>query len=277
MTIINLDPSFKPYGEGVAFDSFNFPSGCEAHIKLKEAVENEVLITCRIQDSNDIMRLLLATDALKRAGAKEIRLFMPYLPYARQDRQMVKGEPLSLKVFANLLNSQGYSKVSVYDVHSEVALALIENSEGITNHSFAKCVFVESLRDYYIVCPDAGAYKKIYGICKSIGYEDEIIIANKVRDVSTGLIKKTTVSHSDLKQRHCYIVDDICDGGGTFVLLAEELLNRNAKSVNLVVSHGIFSKGLPLLKINHVFVTDSFSDMPEQLKLTQIKLCNTLI
>lgn len=256
MTTLNLEPSFAPYGSGIEFESFNFPSGCEAHIKLKQSVEEKALITCRVHNSNDVMLLLLATDALKRAGAKDISLFIPYLPYARQDRKMVKGEPLSLKVFAMMLNNQGYSKVSVYDVHSEVALALIDNSEGITNHSFVKEVLKDKM-DYRIVSPDAGAFKKIFSLCQSLSYTDEIICANKVRDVSNGNIISTTV-YGEVTDYHCYIVDDICDGGGTFVLLADALLNKGARSVSLIVSHGIFSKGLPLSGINQIYSTDSF-------------------
>lgn len=173
MNIINLDPNFQPYGPGIDFKEFIFPSGCEVHIKLPAIEEKTVFITTRIKSSDDIMKLLMATDALKRSGVKEIYLFMPYLPYARQDRQMIKGEPLSLKVFADLLNSQNYSKVNLYDVHSEVALALINNSAVTTNHNLVSHV-LENEKDYYIVSPDAGAYKKIFKVCQHIKYDGEI-------------------------------------------------------------------------------------------------------
>lgn len=276
MKIINLDKNFAPLGEGIPFSSFMFPSECEVNIKLPEINDNSVLITTRIRSSNDIMMLLLATDAVKRLGIKDIDVFIPYLPYARQDRKMVDGEALSLKVMADLLNAQEYKKVTMYDVHSEVATALINNSESITNHKFAKEVLKDK-KDYYIVSPDAGAYKKIFKLCQYLNYQEEIIMSNKIRDVSNGVIRSMTISHSDLKGKECFIVDDICDGGGTFSLLAQELRSINAGKINLIVSHGIFSRGFSLLTdINHIYTTDSFKDN-ELIGLTQFKLNHGLL
>lgn len=288
MTILNLDSEFAPYGEGIEFKKFVFPSGCEVHIKIPPRQYEKVLITCRIHSSDDIMMLLMATDALRRSGVKNIEVFIPYLPYARQDRQMIKGEPLSLKVFSNLINSQNYSKVYVYDAHSDVSFALIENSKSLTNHDFVQEA-LRGQRNYYIVSPDAGAYKKIFKLCQFLRYEDEIIMCNKLRDVSNGVIRSLTVSHEDLKDKDCFIIDDICDGGGTFALLADVLKERNAGKINLIVSHGIFSKGLKeLSNINHIYTTDSFqtiSPMNEfglfndgyMNKITQIKLTHGLL
>ncbi|MCH7516019.1 MAG: ribose-phosphate pyrophosphokinase [Bacteroidetes bacterium] len=221
MKTLNLDTEFKPFGNGIKFSCFTFPSGCEKHIQLPEVLDKRLLITTRIKSSGDIMLLLMATDAAKRSGATEIQLFIPYFPYSRQDRQMIKGEPLSLKVFADLINSQGYSKVFIYDAHSETTLALVNNSVGITNHDFVKEVLKDK-SNYLIVSPDAGAYKKIFGVCQDINYKDEIIICNKIRDISNGQIKKITVDYNDLKGKDCYIIDDICDGGATFIFLAND-------------------------------------------------------
>ncbi len=269
--ILNLDLDFQPFGKGIKFKSFTFPSGFEEHIKLPKVLNNELLITTRIKTSDDIMLLLMATDAAKRSGVLEIQLFIPYFPYARQDRQMVKGEPLSLKVFADLINSQGYSKVFIYDVHSETTLALVNNSIGINNHDFVSKILNEK-SNYYIVSPDAGSYKKIFTLCQHLKYTDEIIICNKIRDVSNGEIKKITVSHDNLNGKDCYIIDDICDGGGTFIFLANELKKRNCGKIYLVVSHGIFSKGFDILHgIDHIYTTNSFNDQSNKI-LTQINL-----
>lgn len=277
MTTINLDKNFQPYGPGIKFHDFIFPSGCEVHIRIPKIEDSKVLLTTRIKSSDDVIKLFMATDALNRLGAKEIELLMPYLPYARQDRLMIKGEPLSLRVFANLLNSQNFSKVSVYDAHSEVSLALINNSESIDNHSFVSEV-LKHKSDYLIISPDAGAYKKIFKVCQHLKYQGEIIMCNKIRDVSNGVIRSLTVSHEDLKGKDCYIIDDICDGGGTFTLLADVLKSKNAGNINLIVSHGIFSKGIEaLVNIDRIYTTDSFKDLNHNNKLTQIKLCNILI
>jgi hypothetical protein len=143
--VINLDENFKPFGKEfteLEYQKFSFPSGCEPHIKIIEKSwmigNNEVIITTRIKSSDDLMILLLATDALKRLGFTYIKLFIPYLPFARQDRVMVGGEPLSIKVIANIINSQEYTKVAVYDAHSEVSLALINNCDPVTDDGTKK-------------------------------------------------------------------------------------------------------------------------------------------
>lgn len=288
MILLNLDKEFQPflysYGKGIEFDSFVFPSKCEVHIKLpKNITQNDpAYITTRLKSSDDIMTLLMATDALKRQQVKDICVLIPYLPYARQDRNMEVGDPLALKVFSDLLNTQSYSGVFIYDPHSYTALATINNSIAISNHKFVAEVLKDDT-DYLVVSPDAGAYKKIYDVCKYVKYQDEIIICNKFRDVTNGVIRSVSLSHDDLQNKTCYIIDDICDGGGTFVLLAEELKKRNAGKVKLIVSHGIFSKGIEILlqHISHVYCTNSFGDLNVKSEyskhFTQIKLTYGLL
>ena len=273
--IINLDKSFKPFGEGIDFESFNFPSGCEPHIKFGDLDHEPTLITCRIRSMNDMVLLLLATDALKRSGVKTISAFIPYLPFARQDRMMVKGEPLSVKVMADILNLQGYESVGIYDPHSDVSMALIDNSRYFDNHSLAAKVLADA-SNFVVASPDAGAYKKIFKLCQAVGYKDDIVLCNKVRNVETGQIVDISVDVDDLGGKDVYIIDDICDGGGTFVLLAQELRKRNCGRINVVVSHGIFSKGTTLAGIDHIYCSNSFSDISNSENFTQISL-NQLI
>lgn len=273
MQILNLDETFTPYGSsGINYKKFDFPSGCEPHIKIATYLKSQdgIIVTHRIKSSSDIITLLLAVDALKRMGERNMELFIPYLPFARQDRVMVEGEPLSVKVMADLINSCGFEKVTIYDPHSEVCLALINNSEVYNNHNFVKKV-LQDKSNYMIVCPDAGAYKKIFKLCQALNYTDRIALCNKIRNVATGEILSTTCDVEDFKRKDVYIVDDICDGGGTFILLAEELKARNCGKVNLVVSHGIFSKGTDLKNIDHIYTTDSFKDILATNNLTQIK------
>jgi ribose-phosphate pyrophosphokinase len=272
MRIFNLDPNFAPLGKGVEFQQFDFPSGCEPHIKIPAIGDNQdIKITCRIRSGNDLMKLFLLVDALRRFGVGKIELFIPYLPFARQDRVMVKGEPLSVKVIADLINSMKLNKVTVFDPHSEVCLALIDNVEALNNHSLAKqSIQLRSTDDFLIISPDAGAYKKIFKVCQHLGYDDNIVLCNKDRNVSTGEITKMTCPVKDFQGRELYIIDDICDGGGTFVMLAEGLKARNAGKINLIVSHGIFSKGIDALKhIDRIYTTNSFSDLQAHPKLTQ--------
>jgi len=277
MRVLNLSTGFNPFQssiEEIESKSFLF-SGGEVHIKLQGSAD-DVLISTRLNDSNDIMKLLLAVDALRRSGTKNISVFIPYLPYARQDRVMVAGEPLSIKVMCNLINSCGFEKVYVYDVHSEVSLALLENCELISNYSLVKEV-LKDRTDYLLVSPDAGALKKIYKLAEALTYTDDIVLCNKVRDVNNGRIKQITVDQDDLQGKDCFIIDDICDGGATFVGVAKELKKRNAGKVSLIVSHGIMSHGETELVdwIDHIYTTDSIKDTQSAL-ISRISLSDLI-
>ncbi len=277
MKTLNLSTGFKPItteaGE-LESQSFVF-SGGEVHIKLSEVAE-EVLITTRLNNSDDVMKLLLAVDALRRSGTKSITALIPYLPYARQDRVMVAGEPLSIKVMCNLLNSCAFEKVYVFDVHSEVSLALLDNVELITNNTLVGKV-LQDHQDALLVSPDAGALKKIYKVAQAVGYTNDIVLCNKVRDVSNGKIKQITVDQHDLGGKNCFVIDDICDGGATFIGVAKELKQRNAGKVSLIVSHGIFSHGEFELAewLDHIYTTDSIRDEASSL-ITRIPLAELI-
>jgi len=289
MQVVNLDSTFRPFDkpgyQEIAIDIMNFPSGCEPNVKIYDDlldVVGPVTITCRIKEIGDMMTVLLATDALKRLGVTDIRLFIPYLPFARQDRVCNHGESFSLKVLADLINSQGYSKVMIYDPHSEVAPSLINKSFVYTNHLFIRKAvsdaFDSTIHPFVIVAPDAGAVKKVYAACESINFPGQIVECSKKRDMSTGMITSYTVHADDLGGKDAYIIDDICDGGATFIQLTKDLKAKGARKVFLFVSFGIFSRGVQHLfshGIDEIYATDLFknNDRDEALYLnfTQIK------
>jgi ribose-phosphate pyrophosphokinase len=220
--------------------------------------------------------LCLAVDALRRQDIELESLFIPYFPAARQDRVMVKGEPLSVKVYADIINSLNFKKVLVFDAHSEVTPALVNNCEVIANHKFIQSVIQSIGSDVLLISPDGGALKKIYKLSEFLG-GIEVVECSKSRDVKTGKLKGFKVYESDLKGKNCLIVDDICDGGGTFIGLAEELKNKNAGKLYLAVSHGIFNKGFEDLNcFERIFTTNSFKNIEADC-LTQLKLDNGLL
>lgn len=276
--MLNLKSGFEPLGPGtLSLSRSRVFSGGEVDVQIGGVVTIEVTITTRINTSNDLMELLLATDALRTMGAEKIHVFIPYLPYARQDRVMESGEAFSLRVFADIVNAQNYASVTIYDAHSDVGPALIRKSINLTNHSFVAKVLAGK-SDYVVVSPDAGAFKKVYKVCEAIGYSATPIVCNKVR-AQGGSITKIVVSVDDLEGKDVFIVDDICDGGRTFIALASALREKNAGSVNLIVSHGIFSYGEEPLReggVDHVYTTDSFKDIDSSY-VTQIKLRDILI
>ncbi len=274
--ILNLDPKFRPFieKESIDFESFTF-SGGEPHIKILTPIDQNknVTVTHRVQSFNDFGLLLLAIDALQRLGIKSIDVFIPYFPAARQDRVMVKGESLSVKVYAQLLNALNLNSVTVYDPHSEVVPALLNNCKVISNHNFIKEAIQDIDEDIILISPDGGALKKIYKLTSALG-GIEVIECSKSRDVKTGQISDFKVYAEDLKGKSCLIVDDICDGGGTFMGLAKELKKKNAGKLYLAVSHGIFSKGLTELNkhFDKIYSTDSFKSIESTEQFKQIAL-----
>lgn len=271
MKYLNLDTQFQPFGKSIDFDAFVFNGG-EPHIRIdKITTADEITITTRIKKFNDVGLLMIAVDALKRMEVKSIKLFLPYFPGARQDRLMTSGESLTVKVYADLINSLQLDKVTILDPHSEVAPALIDRIEIVSNNLFVQQVTKE-LENFYLVSPDGGALKKIYKTAQFVG-ETKVIECGKTRDINTGRLSGFKVYANDLDGKTCVVVDDICDGGGTFLGLAEKLKQHNAGKLILVVTHGIFSKGSKELSkvYDQIICTDSFSTLEDE-KIEQIKL-----
>ena len=118
------------------FKSFIFPGGEVGFKFTKEAMFNsdesvEVQIFASATCSDDFMGLAMAKDALEQLGYRNITLVLPYVPYGRQDRKCDSGEAFSLKVFAGLLNSLRFKKIVIFDPHSDVTPALIDNVKVI--------------------------------------------------------------------------------------------------------------------------------------------------
>ncbi len=275
MKIINLDQTFQPYGSGLAYEAFTFNGG-EPHIRLLESVTNEsMLITTRIRSFDDMGLLLVAVDALRRAGVTELSLFLPYFPAARQDRFMQPGEALTVKVYSDLINNLNFKEVTIFDPHSDVTPALLDRVKVISNQAFVEqCV--ASLTSYVLVSPDAGALKKTYKLAQHLGVD--YIECSKKRNPVNGQLSDVHIYAPLLQGQTCVVVDDICDGGATFLQLAKALRQQGAGSLILMVSHGIFSRGFEALKIyyDQIFSTDSFQTFATP-ELTQIPLSAPLL
>jgi ribose-phosphate pyrophosphokinase len=280
MLYLNLDPGFKAgfeMGDNIEFETFTFPGG-EVSIKLPLGTAAEsVMIIQRIRTSDDIMLILLTVNALREYDCvKEISLYIPYMPYGRQDRVCSKGEAFSLKVFAQLINSCGFRKVHTFDAHSDVGPALINNCLVHDNETFVlramrDYISLYDLQDVNIVAPDSGAVKKIYKLVQSFSTEFpdvnfSLTVCDKIRNLKTGEIIRTEV-YADRVFAHSIIIDDIIDGGRTMVEVSKALRQKGTEHVTMMVSHGIFSKGYGLFvdTFDRIYTTDSFKNHTEVL------------
>lgn len=253
------------------FKEFTFPAG-EVSVKLNNNhgyfwLRNENTILARIQNSDDLFKLALLKDALERADDNPINLFLPYVPYARQDRVCDRGESFSLKVFANYLNSLKFNQVTVVDPHSLVTEALIDNVKVITQLDVINknLEFSKRAAGCILISPDAGANKKTAEVAAFFNHSS-FVRADKLRDLTNGKIKETIVYCEDFKGRDVCVIDDICDGGKSFTELAKVCKAKNCGKFVLYVTHGIFSKGIDCLfseGIDEIFTTNSFGEVPK--------------
>lgn len=240
--------------QDVGLKTLKFPGG-EMHVTVGACeTPAALLIHAHLTDSDAVMSLLMVTDALRRAfPGVSVALDMPYVPYARQDRAANPGEALSAKVFCNLINAQNYARVIVQDPHSDVVPALLDRVE-VENpvpvlRRVVDCIRERSGRNVALVAPDAGARKRVLKLGAELGLD--VVFGDKKRDTRTGRISGTEVL-GELPDCPLLVVDDICDGGRTFVELASVLASHQASRRRthphyLFVTHGIFSKGLDVL------------------------------
>lgn len=264
MTTLNL---IYPEKSGMRFTTLTFPDG-QPHIKLdmnslKGINRREPLqIITRIDNANDLMLVLFIKNMLDYMEFEAVELSVSYLMAARMDRVMLDGEPFSLKVVAAMLNQGQFKKIRVFDPHSEVATALIDRSYAVPNHQFVSDAMLDYFQkhltdDYCLVSPDAGALKKIHKLAQFLE-TDNVVECMKERDVKTGVLTNFKTTADNLQGQTCFIVDDICDGGGTFAGTAKLLKEKGAAKVVLIVSHGIFSKGTDIQFVDAIYTTDSF-------------------
>lgn len=203
---------------------------------------NYAHITWEFEAEAEFMHLAQLKRLLDNTGNFTCDLVLPYLPYGRQDKRISNNETFALHVFTTLLESLNFRSITIIDPHNATFVDLTLSGLKIqypTDKVYTALLSTEST----LVCyPDKGAIEK-YGKI----YDFVPIYGEKVRDQATGKILSYRVIGSPEGQ-NVLIIDDICDGGATFLLLAKELYAKGAKEVNLFVSHGLFTNGLkPIL------------------------------
>ncbi|HLK27037.1 MAG TPA: ribose-phosphate pyrophosphokinase-like domain-containing protein [Puia sp.] len=231
-----------------------FPDS-QPHINIPEIKEgDEIKVICSIINSDTLLQLLQCANAIDNAFAKKKILIIPYLMGARYDRLMLSGDSIDVKVIADLINSMEFEKVYLFDVHSEASVLLINNAINISNEELVKSYQKDNA---VLICPDTGAAKKVGNYFRWNKNITDIVYCNKHRDISNGKITLNVLEPEKCKSRNCVIIDDICDGGGTFLAIAEQI---NPKTLALIVTHGIFSKGVDCLEeyFDEIITSNSF-------------------
>ncbi len=189
---------------------------------------------------SEIFHLVQLCDLLK-SQARKYSLYMPYLPYGRQDKCINNEFTFALHSFSSVLNMLDFLKVTSLDVHSNEAEKLINNFRSIYPLKGITSAVLDGGADV-VAFPDTGAFCRYKNPLKT-----DPILGVKERDPLTGHITNYSF-RGDPRNKKVLIIDDICDGGMTFKLFAEQLLDKGALEVHLYTTHGIYSKGIKTLR-----------------------------
>lgn len=246
----------KVFDYGDVFEDMFYPAG-EPHVRLRpEFVADygdrfHYFIVANASNWNDLCTIRIGHSMLHDNGI-EATFVIPYMPFARHDRKNDQFDSMPMGLVREVLNTVG---VLTIDPHSDVTSAWFANypqSEVVKLYENAGLFNLTSL----VAIPDAGATKKAYSWING----RDVVQCLKKRDPKTGKLSGFQVVEPQLVQgRDVVIIDDICDGGGTFLGLADELQYHGANSLSLGVTHGLFTKGFAELnkRFTRIFTLDT--------------------
>lgn len=212
-----------------------------------EVLEKEAACTIRwdFENEAELVHLAQLVYLLNCYHLQVLNLEMPYLPYARQDKHPCNERTFALYPFAKLINSMEFNNVTVLDAHSIHAYAIDHLTVKSARNYIREAIELSGANT--VVFPDSGA-KARYEVEISLDFPNmRLIGASKTRTQENGNIVSASI-HGIVKGHKVILVDDICDGGATFIVLADVLLKAGAKAMHLYVTHGIFSKGVDVLR-----------------------------
>jgi ribose-phosphate pyrophosphokinase len=238
----------------------------EIFVEIHENVRGEdvfILQSTSFPANDNLMELLILTDALRRSSARRITAVIPYFGYARQDRRAAGRTPISAKLVANLITEAGVNRVVTLDLHA----AQIQGFFDIpTDNLYSAPVMTRDIQEHYdtaelmIVSPDVGGVARARATAQRLGAD--LAIVDKRRP-KAGVSEVMNII-GDVTGRACILIDDIVDSGGTLVNAADALLRAGAKEVSAYITHAVLSDGaaarIAASKLKELVVTDSIAE-----------------
>jgi ribose-phosphate pyrophosphokinase len=242
----------------------------EVYVEVHENVRGEdafILQSTSYPANDNLMELLILTDALRRSSARRITAVLPYFGYARQDRKSAPRTPISAKLVSNLITQAGANRVLTLDLHASQIQGFFDIP---TDNLTAAPVMVRDIQDNYdvknvmIVSPDVGGVVRARNVAGRIGANLAIVDKRRPR---AGVSEVMNII-GDVSGQTCILIDDIVDSGGTLVNAAEALLKAGAKEVSAYITHGVLSEGaserIAASKLKELVVTDSIEETEAQ-------------
>lgn len=266
-----------PEKSEIPFEVYHYPDGHQ-HIKLKTGFNkySKIDIVCRITNANDLFILLQVKNVLEFNKMTIDTLTILYLFTARCDRHFSIGEALDIEIVGKLIQSLGAWNYRIYDIHSD---KLKENLYYRDLYALEKFDYSK----YRLCFPDQGANDRL----NRPDYEHEVtieldkiykhcnkykpVICGKSRDSFGSIIQSEIISKPRKANKYpILVVDDLCDGGGTFIAIAEKLRELNPPKLSIFVTHAIQFVGIEKIAsvYDEVFITNSYRDWNKTLQFT---------
>lgn len=263
----------KAYGTDLGNVHFSRYSDGEFQPSFEESVRGArvFIIGSTNPSSENLMEMLLMLDAAKRASARHITAVMPYFGWARQDRKDKPRVPIAAKLVAKMLEAAGATRIITMDLHADQIQGFFEKP---VDHLFASTLFLPYLKklkldSLTIASPDMGGSKRAYAYSKAL--ECDVVICYKQR------AKANIISHmeliGDVQGKNVVLVDDMVDTAGTLTKAADLMMERGAKSVRAITTHGLLSGNaydkIEKSQLLELIITDS---IPSQKSSGKVKV-----
>lgn len=243
-----------------------YPSG-EIRITVTDDLKsrNVFIIGSVLSDPNSLLELMILADGLKVRGAK-VNIVIPYLGYARQDKPELS-EPFAARVVCNILNTAGFYRSFVIDVHNIKLNRFFRFKNVIPVNIFAK--EFSRLKDLIIIAPDKGGVKRAEEMAdflriRTASIEKERSESGKIRSISL---------KGDVRNRNALIIDDMIDTGDTVIKASDLLKENGVKDVYVAATHGLFSGNaitrIESSQIKKIIVTNT---LPLKVRSEKIKV-----
>lgn len=225
--------------------------------------------------NDNLMELLIAIDALRRASAQTINVVLPYYGYARQDRKAQSREPITAKLVANMLENTGADRVIALDLHAaqiqgffDIPVDHLLGAPLLANYFIDNGIVGD---DVVVVSPDHGGVTRARKLAEFL--KAPIAIVDKRRPRPN--VAEVMSIVGDVKGKKCVIIDDMIDTAGTITIAAQALMDRGAQEVYATCTHPVLSgpaiERLSQSVIKKVIVTDSIA-LPEEKQIDKIEV-----
>ena len=218
----------------------------EVFVEIHENVRGEdvfVIQSTSYPTNDNLMELLICTDALRRASARRITAVIPYFGYARQDRKSGSRTPISAKLVANLITQAGANRVLSVDLHAGQIQGFFDIP---TDNLYGAPVMAADIqaryagRDLMVVSPDVGGVVRARALAKRLDNAPLAIVDKRRERAGESEVMNII---GEVSGRTCILIDDIIDSGGTLCNAAQALLDAGATSVSAYITHGVLSGG----------------------------------